>query len=484
MLHDLKFLQQGQPWPPYCERERLQKYSDNRKLFECDHVDVKVYQEQLKRIARVVGNFQDVIDYPVILNFQRLMSLKVADLLFGEAPQIQAGEADSAEQTALDEIMLASDMMNTAYEAAIDVSRFGDGLLYIRVGEDGRGFVDIAQPPVWYPIVDKSNVRKILSHVLAWAYEDTDAKESDKYYLGVEIHNRGSVERRKYQLITSPLGSVIGKMVGAPVTELTGLSDFAVIQIPNVKASGQATGLDDYTDVDSIVSELIVRSGQIARILDKHADPCMQGPSSALTQDPKTGEWYLKMHNYFSKETSDDSDVAYVVWDGQLSAAFQQIEKLVNFLYTISEMGAALLGDMGVKTGQVPSGSALRRLMMAPLAKVGRIKMRFEPAIIKAIRLCSQLGYTRLDDADISVQWQDGLPTDETENANVISLRVASGTMSRQRAMMLFDGLSEDDAQEEMGRVEDEEASMNPVPNNTPQRSMSTQPNNGSVQTE
>jgi hypothetical protein len=477
MLHDLGFLEPGKNWPPLSEVKRLDMYDKNRQLFECEHAEV--YKEDLKRIARVVGNFNDVISYPVILNFQRLMSLKVADLLLGEAPQIQAGEAGSSQQDVIDELLLTSDLINTLYEAAIDISRYGDGLLYVRKGENGKGIIDTTQPPIWFPVVNASNVREVLNHVLAWTYSVPQSNGTEKHYLRSEIHFKGRIERRVNNLITDPVqGTVIGAPTGTPESVDTGLDDFAIIQIPNIKASGQATGLDDYTDIDSIVSELVVRIGQIGRILDKHADPSMQGPKAALTQDPKTGEWQLIMHNYFAKETKEDADVAYITWDGQLQAAFNQVEKLTNYLYTVSEMGAALLGDMGVKTGQIPSGSALRRLMMAPLAKVGRVRMRFEPALIKALRLCSKLGYKDLTDADISIQWQDGLPQDETEIANVISLRVASGTMSRHRAITLFDGLSEEDAEEEMERVMDEDATMNPVPNNTPQVSGSTQPNN------
>jgi hypothetical protein len=485
MLHDLTFLGMGKQWPPPSENERLNMYAKNRMLFECDHVHTSVYQEQLKRIARVVGNFQDIIDYPVILNFQKLTSLKVADLLFGESPKINAGEpgpngSKSIEQKAIDKIEEMSGLDNTCYEAAIDVSRYGDGLLYVRKNENGAGIIDVTQPPIWFPVVDPANVRRVLYHVLAWVYTEPTST-GDVYYLKAEIHKKGENERRTYLLEKTITGYTIKKPIGPVIIETTGIDDFDIIQISNVKASGQATGLDDYTDIDSIVSELVVRIGQIARILDKHADPSMQGPKQALTKDPKTGEWQLLMHNYFAKESKEDADVSYLVWDGELSAAFEQIEKLTNYLYTFSEMGAALLGDMGVKTGQVPSGSALRRLMMSPLAKVGRIRMRFDPALKRALRLCSKIGgegIVDLTDADISIQWQDGLPQDETEIANVSSIRVSSGTMSRHRAITLYDGLSDEDADEELARIMDEEATMGTALNNSPQVSESTQPNN------
>lgn len=55
MLTSLDFLKAGEQWPPRSEKYRLDRYQDNRALFEDDHAEV--YKEQFKRIERVIGNF-------------------------------------------------------------------------------------------------------------------------------------------------------------------------------------------------------------------------------------------------------------------------------------------------------------------------------------------------------------------------------------------------------------------------------------------
>jgi hypothetical protein len=80
----------------------------------------------------------------------------------------------------------------------------------------------------------------------------------------------------------------------------------------------------------------------------------------------------------------------YVTWDGQLEAAFKQIDLLMEQLYILSETSAAAFGQL--KAGLAESGTALRRLMMAPLAKVNRIRMRFDPALKEVLWLASMLG--------------------------------------------------------------------------------------------
>lgn len=466
MLTDLSFLNIGQRWPPADEEDRLDLYDTNKRLFEGDHADV--YEESFKRIERIIGNFNQVISYPVIINYQKKISLKVADLLFGEPPRINAGDEESAEQKTIDTIKENADLINTAYECSIDISRYGDGIL--NVYKDGnKGLIDVTPPSIWFPVVDMNNLKKIQFHVLAWEYKIESADKTEKR-LKVQIHNKGFYDESEYRLAydanKNVSNTVIQTLQSGPVRVKTGLDDFALIPIPNIITSDRVTGLDDYSEVDSIISELLVRVGQISRVLDKHASPSVTGPSTALEKDPVTGEWKLKMGNYFPRNDKDDPIVGYITWDGQLEASFKHIENLINMLYTISEMGSAIFGDVSQKSGQIPSGSALRRLMISPLAKVNRVRMRFDPALKKAIKLCSQLGgegITDLSNVPISITWQDGLPGDPKEEADIMKIRTADkATMSQKRALMQFDGMANKEAEEELELIKEDEASSNP----------------------
>lgn len=456
MLTNLDFLQPGKTWPPPEEGDRLRQYEVNRGLFEGDHG--RYYAEQFKRIQRVIGNFDEVVSYEVVVNYQKLISLKIADLLLGEPPKINAGDSGSPEQETVNQIAEITDLHNMAYETAIDVSRYGDGLFYVYKDESGKGVIDVTQPQIWFPIVSPDNVKRIQYHVLAWTYD-----VGQKTYLKVQIHEKGRYTEREYLIDAG----IIKEQIVDDRTIQTGLDDFAIVQVPNVLTSDRVHGIDDYQDIDSIVSEIEVRVGQIARILDKHAAPSVQGPTAALERDPVTGEWHLKMGNYFARDNKDDPPVEYVTWDGQLSANFQMIEQLVNFLHAISEMGSSLLGDKEGGDGQAPSGTSLRFRLISPLAKVRRIAMRFRPALIKAIKLCSELGGSGIVDlrnTPISVTMQDGLPADERESAEIMALRTGSKpTMSVKRALKQYDDMDDDTADSEIAEIADEEAQTNPV---------------------
>lgn len=453
MLTNLKFLNKGEIWPPESEADRLQIYASNRNLFEGKHT--YEYREDLKRIERVIGNFENVISYPIILNFQKIITLKVADLLLGEQPTITCGDEGSAQQRCVDKIWEMSDLWNTAYQVAIDVSRYGDGLFYLKQ-KDGKYKISLTQPPIWFPIVDPRDIKDVINHVLAWEYEE-DGRE----YLNVQVHYKGYYEERVYYLEKD----IIGDMVKSE-TYKTRLDDFAVIPISNIITSDRATGIDDYTDIDSIISELMVRVGQVSRILDKHASPSMSGPQSALEKDSQTGEWRLKAGNYFPRDTKEDPEVSYITWEGQLSANFTQIEKLINLLYTISEMGSAVFGDTS-DIGAQSSGYKVKMMMQSALAKVNRIRMRFDPALKKAIKLCSQVpakDIVNLTNEKIEIKWEDGIPQDEREMAEIMQIRTGNKpTISQKSAIKILDNRSDESAEIELEAILDDEMSANPM---------------------
>ena len=247
----------------------------------------------------------------------------------------------------------------------------------------------------------------------------------------------------------------------------TGLNDFAIVPIHNLMTSDRVYGIDDYADLDSIISEIEVRIAQISKILDKHAEPSVQGPSSALYRD-SSGEWKLKMGNYFPRDTAEDPAVEYITWDAQLQANFTIIEKLINILAVVSEMGSAIF-DTEQKTGQAASGTALRRMMISPLAKVNRTRMRFDSAIKKAIKLASQLGGENIVDLSkekINIFWNDGLPSDPVEEANIMAIRTGNkSTLSQFSAIQRLDNLSDEDTKAELEAILQDEKDNNPLGN-------------------
>ena len=138
-----------------------------------------------------------------------------------------------------------------AYEVALDVSRFGVGLFKVRY--DGRGVIEAQTPMVWYPVVRIDNVKDVTAHVLAWDYEVTEQTllgAKTRRLLKVEIHEPGRLTTRVYDITSGNISGMLSEEVVR-----TGVDDFLVVPVFNLSTSERLTGLDDYSDLDSIVQE-------------------------------------------------------------------------------------------------------------------------------------------------------------------------------------------------------------------------------------
>ena len=166
---------------------------------------------------------------------------------------------------------------------------------------------------------------------------------------------------------------------------------------------------------------------------------------------------------------ADESPPQYITWDGQLTAAFQEISELMDMFYLTSETSRAAFGQLDA--GQITSGAALRRLMMAPLAKVNRIRLRFDPrlkdVIMTAAMLASVNGGQDAVPDSISIEWRDGLPEDPAEQTTIVTQRYQAGLISRKSAIRVLDGGTDQEIDAEVAAIEVDEANksaQNPMP--------------------
>lgn len=458
MLHDLSWLQQGQPFPPLLERDRLERYAQNAALFNNDQFAggmfrqrdtypemtqqmLGVYSACAERISQVIGNFDDIISFPVLLNYQRFMSLKIADLVAGEHPLITG--ATDTENAKIKWLEDSTNFFEKLYSIVIDLSRFGD--CPIRVYKDAQtGYYTftIWDAMQWYPIVSQDGTDTIKAHCLVWTENKSQDDQIPDLYVHVQVHSTDNPGVYDYYVFhNGSERSVMGELVeGYPKHIATGLKTCAVMSLRQYAVSGTVYGYDDYVPIDAIMAEIITRVSQISVILDKHADPSMTGPVSMLRMNTKTGERYLERSKFYGINPEDEKP-EYLTWDGQLEASFKELEFLVNQLYILSEMGAALTGGQDSATNAV-SGTAMRFKMVNPLAKARRIS---NALTMPLRRLVSVIGSnapdidestsqpsdgedTELPFGHVSLKWKDGLPDDPREQLEMCKL--ASGKAS------------------------------------------------------
>jgi hypothetical protein len=105
--------------------------------------------------------------------------------------------------------------------------------------------------------------------------------------------------------------------------------------------------------------------------------------------------------------------------------------------------------------------------MMAPLAKVNRLRMRFDPALKQVLKLASALEVAQgMPNAvkleDVQITWQDGLPDDDMEKTQIEVQRYGAGLTSLESALKRLDGLESEALQAEIERIKAEQAANRP----------------------
>lgn len=230
MLTSLNQLAPGQPWPPSEEdRARLKRYEQNRLLFEGDHA--RVFESWIKLLRK---DQQATLE--IVLNWYKRLSTLWADLLLGEPPKFSSGEYGSDEQKQLSVLIERNNFINTLYEIAIDLSRYGSGIFKIRL--DDKAVIEAVPPTIWFPVVNPGNIKDIQAHVIAYVF-DVPAptvfnKDKKEQYLKVETHEKGLIRHKLFRFSNGLIGEQIPLnrfFPDLPEEENTGVEDFLVIPV-------------------------------------------------------------------------------------------------------------------------------------------------------------------------------------------------------------------------------------------------------------
>ena len=444
MLTNLNWLNAGQTFPPPTESKRLEKYRTNSMLF--DNMQSTVWQEDYALLARKLGKTD--IDVRTVLNYHKLLSVKIADFVCSEPPTIET-EQDTDK---LLRLLERDDWCGKLYEAVIDISRYGNAVFKF-VGKS----LSTVSPQFWFPVVDECDLKRITQHVIAYPVCPNDKGVFTQLY--VEIHSVGAVETRRYML---DKGTVLGsEITDERKTERTALKAFAVQPLTNVTHSGDIYGIDDYGAINSIVCDIIWRLYCIDRVLDKHSEPTLSGPQSALSYDENKKSYKILMGKFFTRNTAEEPDIKYITWDGNLDAAFKELEQLFQQLYIISEMGQAFA--IGKDGGGESSGTALKIRLVSPRVKAARIANLNMSCVKRIIALFAELNSIKIDYDTLVLHFNDGLPIDENEQIQTLSTATGGKAVMSQYAALKRMGRTDAQVEEELEQIADEAAAASPV---------------------
>jgi hypothetical protein len=471
----LSLFVKGDYFPPEDHLDRIEKYRRNKHIIKGDH-DLIFNNPYLN------GNQQQAVF--IASNLPGTIVKKSADFLFGENPVYSAGKDDSsAEQQAIERIVEENDLDITNYESALGNSYRGDSFYKIRWGQRYGGKLPESQDP-YRVFIEAQKAEYVIPETLPgdgtsiYAFHITvpvviENTADQEWLLNVESHYPGRIEYSKYTI--TPFNhsryenaytewKIVDELISERRIVDTGVPFPLIVHIPNYSTDDDWQGIDDISENESIFSEIDNRLSKIAEILDKHSDPAMAVPAGTLGEDEK-GEPIFHAGRDKIFEVADKSEVIpqYITWNGQLEAAFKELELLLDHLLIVSELPPVALGKTDSGTSGA-SGLSIKWRMNSLLAKINRKRQYYNKGLKQVMLIAQLLEHAKSDkkpNYEITVpkiKFKDGLPDDDMEQATIKQIRTGGkSTQSQLSAIMELNNYTEEQARIELERIREEE---------------------------
>jgi hypothetical protein len=381
-------------------------------------------------------------------NVLALISLKGADLLYGEAPLLRA--PDRAQQDALDALAERCGLQRLLYACALDASAEGECFLEACVH---RGEVYLRQVPAdeVFPIGDVGPDGQYPAYACR-RVRNVGTDDAPVLLLLEATYLPGRIERRCFQVdarggrLEVPLESWTRADAGddpaqsalrtsqsetslAPVTH-TGVPFNTITWVPNLLIRGRA--VSDYDGAIELQDALNAKNSQVGRVLLKHSDPRLAFPEELFDEQGNV----RSDHEVFAFHDPQRLP-RYITWDAELQHAMADRAFILNQLLVRTETSPALLG---LKDGAAPDAYKKVRLeSFNSLAKAARKAAFWRSGLRRALGVAQALEHTlpgvRYDRGPLGIQLRDGIPPDELDRARRLAALRGAGLISVERAL-------------------------------------------------
>lgn len=425
------------PWElTQTEKARIDEYE---KL--CDLVSRRAEKYDAK-YQRDKTDAQDDDLPQLYVNLPGLVCRASADLVLPEPPTISA--EDDGVQERLDALMIRSGIYRLSWRTVYWTAALGDSFLTI---------ADVPLPDAkTLPVL--SLRRAVRSVARGVRVEDPPAmsKYLFKSSLGdVDLyteHVAGKVLHHAYKGgektdLPEPYQEEVATKEGIPL----------VVHLAALRESDddEQFGESDFEGTESLVFEVANRLRQVARVLDRHADPSMNVPDGVIDEH---GQHEVRKKKVYERGV-DGRGMEYATWESQLKEAYAEIDRLLKLILLVTETPPALWGLD--EKGQAESGRALMFRLLSGLGKARRTGSMLREGLAKAATLA-----LRREDViagkspgtyEVEVELSDTFIVDDMDQAEWVESLRRSQALSIENAVRTAQNLTGDDLEEEVKRI-------------------------------
>jgi len=444
------------------QRARLERIRQARMLFDGRHREFFLDEGRTQFDFPRVRAGGRVVQLYLTYNVLGLTALKGADLLFGQVPMLRAG--DAAQQAHLDDLVRRNDLHALFYGCAVDCAYEGECFLEA-CAHGGRAYLKQVPADEIFPLGERLPDGQFAQYA-RYRVRNAGTDEEPLYLLLEILYLPGHIERRCYQLeeggrrrevslqawegtkahrhegtkgdqgtTDSDSSSCLRASVPSCLSPLTvtGLDTPTITWLPNHLVRGRP--VSDFDGAIELQDALNAKNSQVGRVLLKHSDPRMAFPEEAF--DPQTGDVRAD-HDVFAYGADSTRTPRYITWDAALQHALEDRAFILNQLLVRTETSQVLLG---MKQGAAPDAYKKVRLeSFNSLTKAARKTAYWTGAIRRAISVAQQLENAlpngpRYPVKPVAVELRDGIPVDEKEQAERLSILKAAGLISLERAL-------------------------------------------------
>lgn len=482
---------EGARFPPAGSIERLSKYKRCQAIFDGKQAEIL---ERASSLLRDTPHAPQLAQLYIAVNLVDVLMTKPADLMVIDPPTFDSGfEDNTREQAALNSVIEENDLTQMIHEIVIGAGIRGDAWVKVRYGDrmtsealeenDLPALPSVLEPiiepvhPMYvFPELAKGSRKKFKAVNIAWV-EWEDEYTEEKPYLYVEKHLPGYILYEKYRLIN---GSVVTPFdvpihtftLGEKVPtgrekdiEVTGARHPLVFHIPYKSLDLRWEGVGGIEKMEALLAAINDRLVQIDYILWKHSDPTAYGPE--LPTEEGGG---VRFGGKYIPVAQNEVEPGYMEWNGQLEAAFKELDVLLSLVFQMAEtpqwlFGTTVAGEEKGGTGTSHTdGAAIKARFMPILSKVKRIRTHVDKALRDA--LWSALELAKFANSGVStfepyaefypkINWRDGIPRNEKEEAEIYAIRTGDkATIDVKSAIKRLDGADDMQADAIITRIE------------------------------
>ncbi len=422
-------------FPTDAEKARSREIEDNYSLY-CGKFGLVL------RYFRTVEEKKNQLE--VIQNVAGKLSRSFAFLMFTEEVKLKVLEKSAQEK--IDAFRFRNAFDNVMDESALTQSYAGKAYFEMFL-KDGLAMFTELDPAYCFPQYNTMYAgNDFKSFIISW-----EVKIDEKPYRFIKTHFPGYITYQLHKLSAEggdSEGNVPLSMLDPSLPDMfdgkyedTELEYIPIYTVNNVKTGRTVEGHSDYNDLRTLFEELTRNQSQIATQLKKHGDAKMAVPPGVLDERGKVKTESTEMFEVASDKEDGMVIPQYIVnTNPQLDMCFKEQEKLIEAIARVADI-STLLMDWNV-TGGAEKVGALKLRILPTLAKVKR-KLRPYRRVITdmVIDAMAWEGSAQLQASDITIEFNDGLPSDPLEDAQVEALRTTAGNQTVRDSVRKLDGL-------------------------------------------